>query len=156
MILKNNGTSSALAIISMSLLCSCSILKPAQDEVRKKRYKEELAERLSSKARVVYCIKDIPIGAPITVRELEEREIEKSKVPQDAMTKVHDAVGHSARYAIYEGQILSQHDLGDKNETPCLVVTLSEETRKSLSDLAAKKGVSSSEMATQLVQNKLK
>ncbi len=147
----------ALTVISISLLCSYGLWNIAQqqEQNRQEQLMAEMSKAMNAKIRIVYCIKDIPIGAPITVRELEEREIDKGNAPEDAMMKVHDCVGRSAKYAISNGEILSQHDLSEKGEA-WFVVTLSQGTRKTLSDLAAKSGVSSSEMATKLIQNKLK
>ncbi|HMO24215.1 MAG TPA: Flp pilus assembly protein CpaB, partial [Candidatus Melainabacteria bacterium] len=42
---------------------------------------------------------------------LEEKEIEQSKSPQDALTSSSLAAGRVAKYGISQGQIVSQHDL---------------------------------------------
>jgi pilus assembly protein CpaB len=66
---------------------------------------------MNQKGKVVYTIKDIPEGQTIPTEALEEREIEQSKIPQDALTSASLAAGRVAKYGIPTGQIVSQHDL---------------------------------------------
>jgi Flp pilus assembly protein CpaB len=69
--------------------------------------------RASNAARspVVYALKDIKVGAEISSSDLEEREIQASKVPEDALTSSSLAAGRIAKYGISGGQIVSLHDL---------------------------------------------
>ncbi len=73
--------------------------------------KAELEQKANAKGKVVYTVKDIPEGQPIPSDALEEREIEQSKIPQDAITSASLATGRIAKYGILAGQIVSQHDL---------------------------------------------
>ncbi len=73
--------------------------------------KAELEQKANAKGKVVYTIKDIPEGQAIPSEALEEREIEQSKIPQDAITSASLATGRIAKYGILAGQIVSQHDL---------------------------------------------
>ncbi len=72
---------------------------------------KELDAKYSAKATVVYAIKDIPEGQTIPSEALEERQIEQSKVPQDALTTASLASGRVTKYGVANGQIVSQHDL---------------------------------------------
>ncbi len=66
---------------------------------------------MSQKGKVVYTIKDIPEGQAIPTEALEERDIEQSKIPQDAITSASLAAGRVAKFGMTSGQIVSQHDL---------------------------------------------
>ncbi len=72
---------------------------------------KELDAKYSAKATVVYAIKDIPEGQTIPSEALEERQIEQSKVPADALTTASLASGRVTKYGVASGQIVSQHDL---------------------------------------------
>ncbi len=72
---------------------------------------KELDAKYSAKATVVYAIKDIPEGQTIPSEALEERQIEQSKVPADALTTASLASGRVTKYGVANGQIVSQHDL---------------------------------------------
>ncbi|CAN5213802.1 hypothetical protein BH10CYA1_BH10CYA1_43790 [soil metagenome] len=72
---------------------------------------KELDAKYSAKATVVYAIKDIPEGQTIPSEALEERQIEQSKVPEDALTTASLASGRVTKYGVASGQIVSQHDL---------------------------------------------
>jgi pilus assembly protein CpaB len=71
----------------------------------------ELDAKYSAKATVVYAVKDIPEGQTIPSEALEERQIEQSKAPEDALTTATLGTGRVTKYGITQGQIVSQHDL---------------------------------------------
>ncbi len=71
----------------------------------------EMDAKYSAKATVVYAIKDIPEGQTIPSEALEERQIEQSKSPEDALASITLATGRTSKYGITAGQIVSQHDL---------------------------------------------
>ena len=71
----------------------------------------EMDAKYSAKATVVYAIKDIPEGQTIPSEALEERQIEQSKAPEDALASATLATGRTSKYGITSGQIVSQHDL---------------------------------------------
>lgn len=71
----------------------------------------ELDAKYSAKATVVYAVKDIPEGQTIPTEALEERQIEQSKAPEDALTSATLAAGRVTKYGVASGQIVSQHDL---------------------------------------------
>jgi Flp pilus assembly protein CpaB len=73
--------------------------------------KAELEQKANAKGKVVYTVHDIAEGQPIPSDALEEKEIEQSKIPQDAITSASLANGRIAKYGILAGQIVSQHDL---------------------------------------------
>ncbi len=73
--------------------------------------KAELEQKANAKGKVVYTVHDIAEGQPIPGDALEEREIEQSKIPQDAIISASLATGRIAKYGILAGQIVSQHDL---------------------------------------------
>ncbi|MBS2002305.1 MAG: Flp pilus assembly protein CpaB [Candidatus Obscuribacterales bacterium] len=72
---------------------------------------KELDAKYSAKVTVVYAIKDIPEGQTIPSEALEERQIEQSKMPEDAITSATLASGRVTKYGVAAGQIVSQHDL---------------------------------------------
>jgi len=61
--------------------------------------------------RVVYALKDIPDGTPISSSDLEERVIERSKMPEWAVTSSALAEHRMANHKISAGQILTVPDL---------------------------------------------
>jgi pilus assembly protein CpaB len=65
----------------------------------------------AAKSRVVYALKDIPEGTEISSSDLQEREIETTKVPDDAIVSSELATGRTAKYGIPAGQMVSQHEL---------------------------------------------
>lgn len=73
--------------------------------------KAEIEAKINQKGKVVYTIKDIPEGQTIPTESLEERELEVSKIPADAITSASLAAGRVAKYGIAAQQIVSQHDL---------------------------------------------
>lgn len=77
----------------------------------------ELDAKYSAKATVVYAIKDIPEGQTIPSEALEERQIEQSKMPEDAITTATMATGRVTKYGVSIGQIVSQHDLQPQGQS---------------------------------------
>jgi len=80
-----------------------------QDMEAKKRELE--ARGLNARGKVVYAVEEIRQGSVISAAALEEREIEQSKIPQDAISFSANAVGRRAYYGISLGQIVAGHDL---------------------------------------------
>lgn len=78
---------------------------------------KELDAKYSAKATVVYAIKDIPEGQTIPSEALEERQIEQSKMPEDALTTATLATGRVTKYGVASGQIVSQHDLQPQGQS---------------------------------------
>lgn len=70
-----------------------------------------LEKERNAKASAVFAIKDIPQGQEIPIEALETREIERTRVPQDAIETTSLAAGRTAKYGITAGNIVSQHDL---------------------------------------------
>src|ERR1700722_5112776 len=101
-----------LIIIGLAVLVTMMVTgKVSEQENQYKQQKADLEAKMSAKGKVVYTIKDIPEGQTIPTEALEEREIEQSKIPQDAITSSSLAAGRVAKYGISTGQIVSQHDL---------------------------------------------
>lgn len=61
--------------------------------------------------RVVYANKDITAGSMIRASALEEKDIPKSQIPQDALTGGTIAAGRIARVEIKSGQLVCRHHL---------------------------------------------
>lgn len=61
--------------------------------------------------RVVYALKPIPGGVQIEQDSVEERALERAKVPKRAIPTVGFAVGRKARHHISLGQIIEMSDL---------------------------------------------
>jgi len=101
-----------LIIIGLAVLVTMMVTgKVSEQENQYKQQKADLEAKMSAKGKVVYTIKDIPEGQTIPTEALEEREIEQSKIPADAITSASLAAGRVAKYGISSGQIVSQHDL---------------------------------------------
>lgn len=101
-----------LIIIGLAVLVTMLVTGKVTEQQKSFEAKQaELENKMNAKGKVVYTIKDIPEGQTIPTEALEEREIEQSKIPQDAITSASLAAGRVAKYGISTGQIVSQHDL---------------------------------------------
>jgi len=99
-------------IIGLAVVVTMMVTgKVSEQETQFKQKQSELETKMNQKGKVVYTIKDIPEGQTIPTEALEEREIEQSKIPQDAITSASLAAGRVAKYGIASGQVVSQHDL---------------------------------------------
>ncbi len=143
-------------IVPSTLLSSCGVITVMDREKELEKKKAELELRMTARGKIVYAIKDIPEGETIKEEALEEKEIEQSKIPQDALTSSSLCVNRIAKYGIYQGQIVSQHDLAAQGEGSTVVsVTLSQTARKKLNDIANKKNTSARDLAKQWIEEKL-
>jgi pilus assembly protein CpaB len=101
-----------VVIVGLAVVVTIMVTgKVNEQETAFKARTAELETKMSQKGKVVYTIKDIPEGQSIPTEALEEREIEQSKIPQDAITSASLAAGRVAKYGIATGTIVSQHDL---------------------------------------------
>jgi len=101
-----------LIIIGLAVVVTVMVTGKVSEQEKTFQVKQqELENKMNAKGKVVYTIKDIPEGQTIPTEALEEREIEQSKIPQDAITSSSLAAGRVAKYGISTGQIVSQHDL---------------------------------------------
>jgi pilus assembly protein CpaB len=101
-----------LIIVGLAVVVTMMVTgKVSEQENQYKQQKADLEQKMNAKGKVVYTIKDIPEGQTIPTEALEEREIEQSKIPQDAITSASLGAGRVAKYGISSGQIVSQHDL---------------------------------------------
>ncbi len=101
-----------LMIIGVAVLITVTVT--STESGRDKAFNEQLQDlerKNSAKTKVVYVIKDIADGQMITSEALEEKEIELTRTPQDAVTSSTIAIGRTVKYGVSMGQILSTHDL---------------------------------------------
>lgn len=66
----------------------------------------QMDEERNQKSKVVYAAKDITEGALITPEDLEEKEIQKMKVPESAVSNLSQAQGSYAATNIAQGTVL--------------------------------------------------
>ncbi len=101
-----------LIIIGLAVLVTMMVTgKMTSQEQELAEKKKDLEAKLQAKGKVVYAVKDISEGQTIPSDALEEKEVEQSKIPMDALTSASLAAGRVAKYGIAQGQIVSQHDL---------------------------------------------
>lgn len=72
---------------------------------------DEMRSKQSARTKVVFSLAQIPEASTIKAEQLEEKEIEMSRAPQDALSAASLAIGRTAKYGIGAGQIVSNHDL---------------------------------------------
>ncbi len=89
---------------------------------------EVLRAHNSAKNKIIYAAKDLPEGAIITSDALEERDVEQSKTPPDAITSSSLCLGRVTKYGIASGQIISQHDLAPQ----CISVGFQSKLKKGM------------------------
>lgn len=85
-----------------------------EERERRKVYESatmEMGAKLQAKGKVVFCIRDIRQGDDFTSDSLEEREVDQAQIPMDAMTSASLLSGKVAKYDIWAGHIISQHDM---------------------------------------------
>jgi pilus assembly protein CpaB len=70
-----------------------------------------LTAKLNQMGKAVVAIKDIPEGEVIASSNLEEREMQVGKIPEDAIPSASLVSGRISKYGISANQIVSQHDL---------------------------------------------
>ena len=70
-----------------------------------------LTAQLKQMGKAVVAIKDIPEGEVIASSNLEEREMQVGKIPEDAIPSASLVAGRISKYGISANQIVSQHDL---------------------------------------------
>lgn len=101
-----------LSIVGLAVLVTLQVTSAltAQQKAFEDKQKT-LVDKWEAKGKVVYTTKDIPEGQTIPTESLEEREIEVSRVPLDAITSSSLAAGRVSKYGISAGSIVSQHDL---------------------------------------------
>src|SRR3984885_13749733 len=100
-----------MLLIIIGLAVVVTVMVTGKVSEKKKTFqekKQKLENKMNAKGKVVYTIKDIPEGQTIPTEALEEREIEQSKIPQDAITSSSLAAGRVAKYGISPGRIVSQ------------------------------------------------
>ena len=105
--------------------------------------------------KVVYAISDIPEGNAIKNEYLEERELEFSKIPIDALTSAALVVGRSAKYGIASGQIISQHDIAPHQDGRLLSLRLTDAEYERIEDQADKGNLLPEDLIIQWIQDKL-
>lgn len=73
--------------------------------------KENLEKQQNAMGVVVVAVKDVPEGKTVSADCLEEQKIALGRIPADALNSAAMAAGRIAKYGIFSGQIVSQHDL---------------------------------------------
>ena len=68
---------------------------------------------------VVYCIKDVPQGTLVQLKDLETRNIEMDQCPANVITTPWIAVGRTAKLSLHKGQLVYFEDfaLASKQES---------------------------------------
>lgn len=103
-----------MLMVIVGLAVVVTVLVTDQISRQDKEYRTQLAEinaRAQEKSKVVFAVKDISEGKTISSDALEERQLERARVPHDAIMSAGLACGRVAKYGISAGQIVSHHDL---------------------------------------------
>jgi len=101
-----------VAIVGIAFVVTWMVTsKISSDEQSFTAKEKALNAKYSAKETVVYALRDVPEGETIASEALEERQVEQSKCPEDALTSSSLATGRVTKYGISAGAIVSQHDL---------------------------------------------
>lgn len=92
--------------------------KVTEQETQSMAKQAEFEQKMKATGKVVYAVEDIPQGQEIPAEVLEERVLEQSKIPHDAITSANLVAGRIAKYGIFTGQIVSLHDLAPLRNPP--------------------------------------
>ncbi len=133
-----------LASTSLTVLCSCSGNQPESKE-----------PELLPKGKVVYCSNDIPQGSEVAIDSLEEKEINETKIPKDAIRSSSSATGKISKYGFSQGHLICQHELMEPGTTPSVSVNLDYNERKKLDAIAKSKNKALAELASEWVTERL-
>ncbi len=114
----------------------------------------ETGAKLQAKGKVVYAIRDVSPGWVIRADDLEEKEVEQSKIPMDALTSASLGAGRVSKYGISQGQIVSQHDVIDTS-VKNYRLRLSPSDKERVIKIACKKGTTVSILVTEIVRERL-
>lgn len=131
----------SVTIVSLFVLSGCARREPGAPP--------------GSKSTVVYATKDIPENKKITLEAIEQREIEQSKIPADALYKADEAVGKISRYGISEGQIISTHDLVKYERIDNVVIDLKNGYGQKIKSIADKKKTTISKLAADWLHERI-
>src|SRR5437763_64631 len=83
----SNLAKSLTFIVGVALVVAWMVTtKISSDEQTFATKQKEIDAKYSAKSTVVYALKDVPEGQTIPSEALDERQIERSKVPEDAIT----------------------------------------------------------------------
>ncbi len=143
-----------MSAISLALLCSCT--RADDHDAEYARVKADLEAKMSAKGKIVFVTKDVQEGEVIPLTVLEEKEIEASKIPRDALTSASLVADRVTKYGLAEGIIVTQHDLLPKTAYLDVKVHLSDAEMKKLDKLAKEKAVAPSVLAAQWLDEAVK
>lgn len=97
-------------ILGLAVVVTMLVMgKMNESEERVAQTQKALEAQQNQKAMALFAAKDIEADAEITAEDLEEKEVEASKVPVDACTSKSEAMGQIAAFQIPVGQIVSRH-----------------------------------------------
>lgn len=116
--------------------------------------KRDLGGGLQSRGKVVYALRDVSPGWVIRPDDLEEKEVEQSKIPMDALTSASLGAGRVSKYGISQGQIVSQHDVIDAS-VKTYRLRLNPRDKERVIKIACKKGTTVSTLVTEIVRERL-
>jgi flagella basal body P-ring formation protein FlgA len=68
----------------------------------------------TDEGQVIYALKAIPKGSKISLTALQEKSIERWKIPNNAVPTLSIAAGQEARNDISSGQIILMSDLNSR------------------------------------------
>jgi hypothetical protein len=102
-----------LVAASATLVTACGSTKIAQQEDDLMKKQAELETKLFEQGKVLYARTDIDAGSIVQPDWLEERSVQISRIPLDALPSRGDAIQHRAKFDIPAGQVVSKFDLVD-------------------------------------------
>ena len=148
------------SLILLSSTFAASYASPLEDRIKASednytRLVEEMKRKAEQKCKVVYAVREIKEGEIMNAKDFEERELECSKVPQDAITSAALCVGRVSKYGIYDGSIVSQHDVAPHYNYHLVRVILSDAQNKRLSATAAQAKKKPNDLVKSWVEAKL-
>jgi flagella basal body P-ring formation protein FlgA len=73
-----------------------------------------------NKGVVVYAKRDVPAGHTLTKDDIDERLVEKDRIPEDVVTSADYAKGKISKEDIGCGQLISRFDLSRPHSVPVL------------------------------------
>src|ERR1700722_5245087 len=89
-----------LVIIGLAVVVTVLITGKLSEQEKTFQVRElELEARMNGKGTVVFIKKNIADGAILKAADLEVREIERGKIPIDALSNERQAIGSKIKYA---------------------------------------------------------
>lgn len=100
-------------LLSSVSTATCSVVnaQTAVNDANRQALLDEMKRKATQKGKAVYAKRQIKAGEKILSTDIEEREIDNTKIPVDAITQTNLIEGRWAKKTIEANSIVSQYSI---------------------------------------------